>query len=153
MKIYKLYRKQFLPISVEKAWEFFSTPRNLAKITPGDMAFVIVSDLKDEAIYEGMNIEYRVKPLLGIPMKWVTKIGAVKNNYKFVDMQMQGPYALWEHTHTFDKVDGGVMMTDEVDYALPLGLLGQLAHWLLVKKKLENIFDYRERMIKQFFAK
>jgi ligand-binding SRPBCC domain-containing protein len=152
MKVYKLHREQFLPITVEQAWAFFSTPNNLVKITPGDMAFVIVSDLKDASIYEGMHIEYRVKPLLGIPVKWITEIGAVQNNYKFVDMQIQGPYALWEHTHTFEKVDGGVMMTDDVRYALPLGVLGQLGHMLLVKKKLEDIFDFREKAIKQFFG-
>ncbi len=152
MKVHQLHRTQLLPISVEKAWEFFSTPNNLAKITPAEMDFVIVSDLKNASIYEGMLIEYRVKPLFGIPMKWITKIGKVVNNYSFVDTQLQGPYALWEHTHIFEKAEGGVLMTDQVNYALPLGVLGDIAHAVLVKKKLSDIFDYRKQMIKQYFG-
>lgn len=151
MKVYTLYREQFLPITLKAAWDFFSTPANLAKITPEDMGFTIVSKLDEGGIYKGMHIEYRVAPLLGIKMKWITEIGAVEPPYKFVDMQLKGPYALWEHTHTFIETDGGVMMTDEVRYAIPFGILGQIAHAIMVKKRLHDIFDFRAETLKKFF--
>ena len=134
MKTYQLLRKQFLPISINEAWDFFSTPANLSKITPADMNFRIISKLGDSSIYPGMKIEYIVSPLLNIPMKWTTEIGAVNKPYNFTDTQLKGPYKLWEHTHTFVAVPGGVNMTDEVKYALPLGVLGQIAHAILVRK-------------------
>ncbi len=152
MKVHQLKRTQLLPISLEKAWDFFSNPNNLAKITPADMGFVTITDLKDEPIKEGMLIEYRVKPLFSIPVKWITKIGKVVNGYSFVDNQLKGPYRVWEHTHIFEKAEGGVLMTDIVNYALPLGILGDIAHAVLVKKKLSDIFDYRKETISKFFG-
>jgi ligand-binding SRPBCC domain-containing protein len=152
MKVYTLYREQFLPISIDKAWDFFSTPNNLSKITPDDMGFTVVTKLEDESIYEGMNIEYRVKPLLGITMKWITEIGTVQPPYKFTDKQLKGPYSLWEHTHNFKEQAGGVLMTDEVKYAIPLGILGQFMHVIMVKKRLSDIFDFRAETLKKYFG-
>ncbi len=151
MKIYTLHREQFLPISLKEAWDFFSTPLNLEKITPAEMGFVVLTDVKGKSIYKGMLIEYRVSPLLGIKMKWVTEIGDVSEPYKFVDNQLKGPYALWEHTHTFKEVDGGVLMYDDVRYAIPLGILGEIAHVLVVKNKLKSIFDFRGETLKKYF--
>ncbi|MBC7552814.1 MAG: SRPBCC family protein [Taibaiella sp.] len=151
MKTYSLYRTQLLPVTVQTAWDFFSSPNNLAKITPGDMSFVIVSKDADKPIFQGMLIEYRVKPLLGIVMKWVTEIGKVIPQQQFTDTQLKGPYALWQHTHTFEAAPGGVLMTDEVIYALPFGIIGQIAHAILVKSKLKSIFDFREIAIKKYF--
>ncbi len=151
MKIYTLHREQFLPISLKEAWDFFSTPLNLEKITPAEMGFVVLTDVKGKSIYKGMLIEYRVSPLLGIKMKWVTEIGDVSEPYKFVDNQLKGPYALWEHTHTFKEVDGGVLMYDDVRYAIPLGILGEIAHLLVVKNKLKSIFDFRGETLKKYF--
>ncbi|NDC42697.1 MAG: hypothetical protein EBZ77_14315 [Chitinophagia bacterium] len=153
MKTYLLARTQLLPISIAEAWAFFSVPDNLSKITPSDMGFTIVSQLDGKPTYTGMLIEYRVKPLLGIPMKWITKIGAVEAPRLFVDTQLVGPYALWEHTHTFKETPEGTLMTDEVKYALPLGILGEFAHMIFVKKRLEHIFDYRYKVLEQLFAK
>ena len=152
MAIHTLYRKQFLPISLQTAWDFFSTPINLAKITPKEMDFVILTQLGGEQIYEGMLIEYRVKPLFGIPVKWVTRIGKVVPNLSFVDNQLKGPYSLWEHTHTFEEVPGGVNMTDEVRYELPMGPLGEIAHALIVKNKLKDIFDFRAEVVLEYFS-
>lgn len=153
MKTYTLSRKQFLPISLQEAWSFFSDPSNLSKITPGDMGFTIVTDLKNKEMHEGLLIEYRVRPLMNIPMKWVTKIGKVQKPLMFVDTQLKGPYALWEHTHTFEITANGVNMTDEVKYALPMGFLGDIAHVLFVKKRLNDIFNFRKTTLDNFFSK
>lgn len=151
MKVYTLHREQFLPITLQEAWDFFSTPLNLEKITPADMGFVVLTDVKGKSIYKGMRIEYTVSPLLGIKMHWVTEIGDVDAPLKFVDNQLKGPYALWEHTHVFTEVKGGVMMHDDVRYGLPLGVLGTIAHVLVVKNKLQSIFDFRAETLKKYF--
>ena len=116
------------------------------------MGFVILSKLDDGPIYSGMQINYIVRPLLGIPLKWTTEITNVDAPKIFTDKQSKGPYALWEHTHTFEPVKGGVKMNDEVKYALPLGVLGELAHVILVKKKLKDIFDFREQALTKLFG-
>ncbi len=152
MKVYTLYREQYLPISIEKAWDFFSSAKNLDKITPPEMGFSIISELGDEPVHSGMLIKYTVKPLWNIKMKWVTQIVDVSAPHSFTDRQIKGPYKLWEHTHHFHSVAGGVKMTDEVKYGLPLGWLGILAHSLVVKSKLEQIFDFRAVTLKNFFG-
>jgi ligand-binding SRPBCC domain-containing protein len=149
MKVYTLRRKQFLPVSLDHAWDFFSSPYNLEKITPEYMRFKIISEFKNKSIYEGMRIEYKVSPLLNIPLNWVTIISEVTKPYKFKDKQLKGPFALWEHTHTFYEVEGGLEMTDEVKYALPFGFLGTIAHALFMKKKIEGIFNYRESVLEK----
>lgn len=154
MGIYKLERKTILPVSLEEAWGFFSSPHNLVKITPSFMNFRIVSDLNDLHMYEGMQIEYRVCPFAGLPLKWITRIKDVKEHYQFKDIQLKGPFRLWEHTHTFNVLQNNeVEMIDEVRYALPFGILGSLAHALVVKKQLEHIFEYRKNVIDTIFAK
>ena len=151
MKTYQLHREQFLQISIIDAWDFFSSPSNLSKITPEGMSFEIITKLSDKAIYTGMKIEYKVRPIFNIPLKWVTEIRNVNEPYNFTDIQTKGPYLLWSHTHTFVTVPGGVKMTDDVKYALPLGVLGQIAHSVLVKKRLEDIFNFREKKLNTFF--
>ena len=153
MKTYNLHREQFLPISIREAWDFFSDPANLSKITPADMGFVIHTKLDGAPMKEGMRIEYTVRPMLGIPLNWVTRIGAVNEPVMFVDTQEKGPYALWEHTHTFKEEKGGIMMTDSVNYGLPLGILGDIAHAMFVKKRLNDIFDFRFKTLEAFFNK
>ena len=151
MKTHILKKEQFLPISIEEAWAFFSTPKNLAKITPKEMGFIIKSDLADEEIYEGMKIEYTVKPVLGIPLKWITRIGKTESPFFFTDVQEKGPYKLWEHTHIFEEKDNGVLVKDEVKYQLPFGLFGDIAHSLFVKNKLKSIFNYRSSVLLKMF--
>jgi len=153
MKTYRIFREQFLPITIKEAWEFFATPDNLSKITPSDMSFEIVKCEKGTIIYSGMKIQYRLRPLFNIPVSWTTEIKNVNAPYSFTDTQLQGPYSLWEHTHTFVSAPGGVKMTDDVKYALPFGLLGSIAHNLIVKKRLEDIFNFREKTLNTFFNK
>ena len=152
MAQYLLEREQFLPISLEEAWTFFSTPRNLAVITPPEMGFVIRQPFDNKDAYAGQRITYTVKPMLGIPLTWVTLIEGVEAPYKFVDSQLKGPYKRWWHQHTFEAVDGGVMMRDRVEYELPLGPLGDLAHGIFVKRKLQGIFDFRTTTLERLFG-
>ena len=115
------------------------------------MGFDIKVDLPNK-MYEGLMIEYTVKPLLNIPMSWITEIKYVHDKKFFVDEQRKGPYKIWHHEHHFKEVEGGVEMTDLVSYEIPFGFLGRLAHPLLVKKKLKEIFDYRFKRVKELFG-
>ncbi len=151
MKVYELKREQVLPLSQDEAWKFFSTPLNLATITPPELDFKVLSKLDGKPIYSGMIISYIVRPLFKIPLRWKTEIKDVLAPNKFVDTQLRGPYRLWEHTHIFKPVEGGVHMTDIVKYALPLGPLGTIAHSLVVKQQLKRIFDFREQKLRELF--
>jgi ligand-binding SRPBCC domain-containing protein len=145
--------EQFLPVDLQKAWAFFSSPNNLALITPPEMSFkTLTSFAQDQEIYTGMLIDYNVKPLFGIPMFWRTEIREVKKPFYFTDVQLKGPYRLWEHTHTFIEKENGVLMQDVVKYQLPLGPLGVVAHALLVRRKLDALFAFRKAAIERIFA-
>ncbi len=153
MKIYTLIRTQFLPISMAEAWDFFSTPRNLSKITPEHMGFKILYVSGGEKTYAGQIIRYHVQILPGIKVHWVTEISHVQEPEYFVDEQRFGPYTLWHHQHRFKAVAGGVEMTDEVNYAIPLGPLGRLAHWLFVGREVNRIFEHRFTVLEGYFNK
>lgn len=150
---HELYREQQLNCDLQTAWDFFSSPMNLPKITPKDMAFTVLSEQKTNKIFEGMIIDYTVSPLLGIPLKWKTRITEVIPNKSFTDFQEKGPYKLWNHHHEFIPNEKGVFMIDKVDYELPFGVLGNIAHALFVKKKLEKIFNYRFQILENLFNK
>lgn len=149
--IYRIQRTQQLPCDLETAWNFFSSPKNLAKITPKQMQFIVLTDLKEEPIYKGMLIDYLITPLLGIQMKWKTKITQVDDRKSFTDFQVKGPYKLWNHFHEFIPNEDGVLMKDTVDYELPFGFLGTIAHSLIVRKKVNHIFEYRNQILNQLF--
>lgn len=149
---FQLYREQQLNCDIETAWSFFSSPLNLSKITPKNMGFNVISNLESKDIYEGMIIEYKVSPVLHIPLKWVTKITQVEKNKSFTDFQEKGPYKYWNHFHEFVPNEKGVLMKDTVDYELPFGLLGRIAHKIFVKKKLKNIFNYRYQFLDKYFS-
>ena len=151
MAIHRLHRIQRLPITRDRAWDFFSDPRNLATITPDELGFQIKTELPD-TMYPGMFIQYTVKPLLGIPMTWVTEITQVRPKEFFIDEQRVGPYSIWHHQHFFRDIPGGVEMEDIVDYQLPLSPLGDVVHPWLVKPKLKQIFDYREVKMRELFG-
>lgn len=151
MKTYTLSSEQFLPVSIEEAWDFFSSAKNLSRITPPEMQFKIISDFEDDAIFNDMQIDYIVRPILGIPLKWKTVITQVNKPYQFADMQKKGPYKKWEHTHTFIEKDSGTLMKDVVNYALPFGILGRFAHFLFVRKKLNQIFEFRKEILEKLF--
>jgi ligand-binding SRPBCC domain-containing protein len=152
MKIYTLQKTQTLPIQLEQAWDFFSSPKNLKEITPEYMGFDITSDLGDGKMYPGQVITYRVTPLLNIPMSWVTEITHVVDHKYFVDEQRFGPYALWHHQHWFKPVVKGVEMIDIVNYGLPFDPFGRIAIGL-VRSKLEEIFEYRFKKVEELFGK
>ena len=151
MKLYKLHKKQNLPITVDEAWTFLSSPKNLKTITPDYMGFNILSGA-DREMFAGQIIQYIVTPVLGIKTKWVTEITHVNQGHYFVDEQRFGPYALWHHKHFISPIKGGIEMEDIIDYKLPLGWIGQLAHPIFVKPKLKEIFDYRQRKLIELFG-
>ncbi|HEY0976371.1 MAG TPA: SRPBCC family protein [Flavobacteriales bacterium] len=146
-----LQQEQWLPLGVEEAWSFFSSPGNLARITPPDMGFVIRAPFSSAPLHAGQRIRYTVSPLLRIPLTWVTLITEVDEPHRFVDTQERGPYRRWWHQHTFTPQDGGTLMHDRVEYELPFGPLGDLAHRLLVKRRLQRIFAYRKSTLERLF--
>ncbi|MFM8330816.1 MAG: SRPBCC family protein [Candidatus Methylumidiphilus sp.] len=150
MKIYTLHRRQTLPITLEEAWPFFSTPRNLEQITPGFLNFHITSDVPDD-IYNGLIITYRIAAVAGVPMSWVTEIKHVERLRQFVDEQRIGPFRFWHHLHRFRAVEGGVEMEDTVHYVMPWGWAGQIVHALFVRARLRAIFDFRRAYLEQHF--
>lgn len=151
MAIHTLHRTAVLQTTLESAWTFFTNPRNLARITPPELGFQIVTDVP-ERIYAGLMIEYRVRPLLGIPLTWLTEITQVRDREYFVDEQRRGPYALWHHEHWFRALpDGNVEMEDRITYAPPLGPLGTLVHPWLIRPQLERIFAHRARVMAELF--
>ncbi len=151
MKIYTLHATQKLPITLKEAWDFLSSPNNLKTITPPYMGFHIQSGA-EEKMYAGQIIEYVVTPVLGIPTTWVTEITHVEYQQYFVDEQRFGPYDLWHHKHFLKEIDGGVLMEDLIHYKIPLGILGQLAHPIIVKPKLDEIFEYRRKKLIELFG-
>lgn len=154
MAIFTLKRTHFLPVTLQTAWDFFSTPVNLQTITPDYMGFQVRSEPDFlQKVYAGQMIAYTVRPVLGIPLFWLTEITHVEAGRFFVDEQRVGPYALWHHQHHFEAVEGGVKMTDLVHYRLPLGFLGRLAHVLFVRRQLEGIFDFRQKKLEELFGR
>ncbi|RIA09403.1 ligand-binding SRPBCC domain-containing protein [Flavobacteriaceae bacterium MAR_2010_72] len=151
MKLYTLQKKQNLPITLDQAWDFLSDPKNLKTITPDYMGFNISSGA-DKPMYAGQIIQYVVTPLLGIKTTWVTEITHVIHKQYFVDEQRFGPYALWHHKHFLKEIEGGVEMEDIIDYKVPFGFLGQMVHPILVKPKLEEIFNYRTKKLEDLFG-
>ena len=151
MKIYTLHKKQYLPITLEQAWDFLSDPKNLKTITPDYMGFHILSGA-DRPMFAGQIIQYIVTPVMGIKTNWVTEITHVIDKHYFVDEQRFGPYELWHHKHFIKEIDGGVEMEDIIDYQVPFGILGQLVHPFLVKPKLEEIFNYRTTKLEELFG-
>ncbi|MEO6582814.1 MAG: SRPBCC family protein [Ferruginibacter sp.] len=142
---------QTLPVSLADAWDYFSSPVNLQKITPPAMGFKIISAHQGEKMYAGQIIEYKVKPVLGIPIYWMTEITHVKEHTYFVDEQRYGPYSLWHHQHHFKEANGQVEMTDIVHYKLPLWVIGDIANRIFVKQQLKSIFDYRFGAVEKMF--
>lgn len=152
MAAHSIKTVQKIPISLDKAWDFFSNPANLQAITPSTIGFKVISKHHGDIMYAGQIIEYTVKPVLGIPLYWMTEITQVKNKEYFIDEQRYGPYSLWHHQHHFKEVPGGVEMTDIVHYKNPMWLFGRIANVLFVKKKLDEIFDYRYKKVEELFG-
>lgn len=150
MKVYTLERTQTLNASLRDVFSFFRTPENLARITPRSLNFKILTPSPIE-MKAGALIDYTIG-WLGFTMRWTTMITTYDPPHRFVDEQLRGPYSFWHHTHAFVGKDGYTIMTDRVLYALPLGILGNVAHALLVRRQVENIFGYRARVIGSAFG-
>jgi ligand-binding SRPBCC domain-containing protein len=150
MKVYKKETVQHINATLDECWTFFSSPGNLQKITPMSMGFEI-TDFDNQSMYPGQIIQYKISPLLGLKLNWVTEITKVKDKAYFIDEQRFGPYSFWHHKHFFEATTNGVKMTDVVHYALPLGILGRIMNALIVKNKLREIFDYRQLKVNQLF--
>jgi ligand-binding SRPBCC domain-containing protein len=145
-----LHREQLIRAAPAQVWDFFATPRNLDELTPPDLRFRIVSDVPDR-MAAGQIIEYRISPLPGVWLRWVTEITHVQEGLAFVDEQRAGPYKHWSHEHLFQPTPAGVLMVDRVTYDVGWGPLGWLAEKLWVRRQLDHIFDHRARQVDQRF--
>jgi ligand-binding SRPBCC domain-containing protein len=143
--------RQRLALALPDAWEFFSRPENLVRITPPNLGFEVTSALP-ERMYAGMIVTYRVQPFGGLRVTWVTEITQVREPEFFVDEQRSGPYRLWHHQHQFRVIDGGVEMTDLVHYQMPFGRLGDLLAGGVVARRVAAIFAYRQQVLAQLFG-
>lgn len=150
-KLFTFQTKQFIPRSLEEVWEFISSPKNLKEITPAYMGFDIVSESPVDKMYTGIIIAYKVSPMFGIKMNWVTEITHVEELHYFIDEQRFGPYTFWHHKHFLKEVEGGVEMIDILHYKVPFGFIGNIANRLIIKKKLKEIFDYRFKKLEELF--
>jgi ligand-binding SRPBCC domain-containing protein len=149
--LHTLHTKQLLKSDLHTVWEFMSSPSNLAKITPSYMGFHILGNAAPEKMYAGQIIEYYVTPVAGIKMHWVTEITHVQDQLYFVDEQRFGPYSFWHHKHFLKEVPEGIEMTDILHYKVPFGFLGKLLNALFIKKKINEIFNYRYNKLEQLF--
>jgi ligand-binding SRPBCC domain-containing protein len=148
MKLHQIHRKQVIPISISEAWEFFSSPENLSTITPSWLNLTVISDLP-RGMHSGMIISYRITPIVRVPTIWISEITHVEAPVYFVDEQRLGPFRFWHHQHVFKEVGRNVEMQDLVNYAMPLGPIGEMVHAVSVRKKVEAIFDFRQKALEQ----
>jgi len=154
LKTYRIEFTQKIPVDLDTAWDFFSSPLNLSEITPEDMTFDVTSPIqKDTKMYPGMIITYKVSPLLGIKLNWMTEITHVKDHEYFIDEQRFGPFAFWHHNHRFEAVSGGVLMHDILHYAIGWGPIGLIANEMIVNKKINGIFNFRYKKVEELFGK
>lgn len=154
MKTYKIEFSQKIPVDLDTAWDFFSSPLNLSEITPKDMTFdVTTPNLEGAKMYPGMIITYKVSPLLGIKLNWMTEITHVKEKEYFIDEQRFGPFAFWHHNHHFEAITGGVLMHDILHYGIGFGPIGSIANRLVVRKKINDIFKFRFKKVEELFGK
>lgn len=151
MQVKRKIWKQHILRPLDEVWNFFSRPENLNAVTPEDMSFEILTDLKGVAMYEGMMIQYKISPFFNIKMDWVTEITYIKDHKYFIDEQRFGPYALWHHEHHFEEQNGGTLMTDILHYKVPYGFIGTIADAVFVKNKVEQIFAFRVKAIEGMF--
>ncbi|HXU86671.1 MAG TPA: NAD(P)H-binding protein [Verrucomicrobiae bacterium] len=150
MSDHRLSASQFVPRPIEEVFAFFARPENLERMTPASMGFEWLSD--DREMRAGLEMRYRIRPVLGIPMTWIGRITEVQSPTRFVDVQVRGPYRRWEHSHAFEAVAGGTIVRDEIVYAVPFGALGDLVNRLVVRGDLGRIFRHRAETIRTAFA-
>jgi len=151
MGFFQFKRTQTINRPITEIWDFISSPNNLKTITPDYMGFDITSE-SPEKMYEGLIISYKVSPMLGIKTTWVTEITHIKEHEYFVDEQRVGPYKIWHHQHHLEKTENGTLMTDIVSYQPPFGFLGDIANSIIIKSKLNEIFNYRTKVLEELYA-
>jgi len=149
--IHRLTRQQIVSASLDEVWAYFATPQNLNEMTPSDMKFDIVHGGEGK-MFQGQLIEYRVGFMPLVKSRWLTEIAHVEDQAYFVDEQRIGPYRFWYHEHSFETVNGGTRITDQVTYELPFGFLGDIVHALWVGNRLKGIFDFRREKVKELFG-
>ncbi len=150
--VHTLRVSQFLPVERSDLWEFLCQPGNLSEITPSEMGFRVTSPVNSGVMYSGQIITYKVMPFKGIRVNWVTEISHLREGWYFVDEQRFGPYRFWHHKHFLEEVEGGTCMSDLVTYKMPLGWIGRIMNLLLVRRKLRQIFEYRQRVLEDRFG-
>lgn len=149
--IYTLRSEQIIDAPMNEVWEFFTLPKNLDRITPDDMKFLITNE-PGNATYTGQIITYKIEILPGVNSNWVTEITHLREKQFFVDEQRFGPYKMWHHEHHFEETTNGkVLMTDIVNYKLPMGFLGNILAGRAIKMRLIKIFSHRYRIIQTLF--
>ena len=153
MAAHSIKTVQKIPVTIEEAWKFFSSYANLQEITPANMGFKIISKHHGESMYTGQVIEYKVSPILNIPMYWMTEITHVEELKYFIDVQRKGPYSLWHHQHHFKEIEGGVEMIDIVHYKNPMGFIGDIGNILFVKNQLKKLFEFRFKKTEEILGK
>jgi ligand-binding SRPBCC domain-containing protein len=147
---HRLRRRQIVGGDLSTVFGFFKNPFNLEALTPPWLGFAVLH-ASDAEVRVGARIGYRLH-LHGLPLRWESRIAEYVEGQLFADEMLRGPYRRWYHRHLFRTVPGGVEIADIVDYRLPLGVLGRLAHVVAVRRQLSAIFGYRERRIAQLFS-
>lgn len=148
-RIYVLKQQQVVPRPLDEVFAFFANPANLQTLTPESLHFQITTPQPIE-MRAGTVIDYRLR-LFGIPFSWQTLIESFEPMRRFVDVQAKGPYRSWRHVHEFSAVPDGTLVTDMVNYELPLGPVGWLGDGLFVRRSLAKIFDYRQGRMTELF--
>lgn len=151
MKIYRFTRTQVIPAELSEVWDFFSSPTNLGVITPSKMNFRILFNSNEAGMSKGQIIRYKVSVIPFITTHWTTEITQVEKPNSFTDVQQSGPYSLWEHHHRFEQTKEGILMTDDIRYAIPYGLIGRIANAVFVERQLNAIFEFRSRAVSNYF--
>jgi ligand-binding SRPBCC domain-containing protein len=151
VRVHVLERSQRVEVPNDRAFALYADARNLEPMTPPWLHFELTTP-GPVTLGAGALLDYRLR-LHGVPIRWRTGIETWDPPLRFVDSQVKGPYALWEHTHLFEPDgDGATLIRDRVRYAVPLGPLGTLAHRLFVRRDLERIFDYRREAASRLLA-
>jgi ligand-binding SRPBCC domain-containing protein len=151
---YHFLQVQQFPVSLERLWEFFMHPANLQQITDDKYKFTVLSRQEDiETMRQGLLINYKLSPFLGIYYNWITEITELEDKDYFIDVQKEGPYKKWIHKHSFKAIEGGVEMRDELSYEMPYGIIGKLAYALFIRKQVGEIFRFRYKKLEGVFGK
>jgi ligand-binding SRPBCC domain-containing protein len=141
----------WLPRTRAEVFPFFADAHNLEAITPPWLRFSVLTPAPI-AMRAGALIDYRLQ-LHGIPLRWRTEIAAWEPPHRFIDRQVAGPYALWEHEHRFRDVAGGVVMSDSVTYRIRGGRVADLiGDATLARRDLRRIFEFRSRALRTRFG-